>query len=89
MRMYGVFSITHHGWSKVLTVMCERGRGAALAFIQPGEGIEVRAEVGHLTQYYGQTTDHLKRLIDRHGIILLSRSEWNAKKDELGAVILD
>ncbi len=89
MRMYGVLSITHHGWSKVLTVMCDRGRGAALACIQPGDGIEVRAEAGRLTQYYGQTTGHLERLADRHGIIMLSRADWNAKKDELRIVILD
>lgn len=89
MRMYGVLSITHHGWSKVLTVMCDRGRGTALAVIQPGEGIEVRAEEGRLTQYYGQTTGHLERLADRHGVVMLGRADWNAKKNELGPIILD
>lgn len=89
MRIYGVLSITHHGWSKVLTVMCADGREAALAFIRSGEGIEVRAGPGRLTQYHGLTTGHLDRLIARHGILLLSRAEWNAKKAELGPAVLD
>lgn len=89
MGIYGVFSITHHGWSKVLTVMSDRGRREPLALIRPGDGIEVRAGEGRLTQYHGLTTGHLERLIARYGIVLLSRAAWNAKKTELGSAIFD
>ncbi len=88
MRLYGVFSITHHGWLKVLTVMCDEGRSAALAAIEAGPDIEVRAGAGRLTQYYGKSRESLQKLIDRHGIVMLDPGDWAAKKQELGPAIL-
>ena len=87
MRLYGVFSITHHGWSRVLTVMGEEGRSAALAAIEAGPEIEVRAGEGRLTQYHAQSREVLQELIERHGITVLEPGAWAAKKEELGAAI--
>jgi len=87
MKIYGLKGITH-GWARVLTVMGPDGASALLARIEVAEDVSVTAVEGRLTQYIERRKGGLDRLIAANGIILLSKAEWDAKKAELGAVIL-
>ena len=51
MTIYGLYGFTH-GWGRLLTVMSPAGRAAALERVAAGEGVEVSAGEGRLTQYH-------------------------------------
>ena len=87
MILYGLFSRTHHGWSKVLTVMGPEGPAAIASHIDPGPGIAASTEAGRLPQYHEKREGALAALIDRYGIVVLGKAEWDAKKAELGDAV--
>jgi hypothetical protein len=84
--VYGLLGATH-GWAKVLTVMSPAGASAAQRRIAAGDDVIVAADEGRLPQYIERRKGALDRLIAAHGIIVLSREEWNAKKAALGDAI--
>ena len=85
-ELFGFFGFTH-GWARMLTVMSPAGAAAALRTV-PGNGdLIVQSGEGQLTRYREKREGALDRLIEQHGIAVLSRSEWNARKAELGETI--
>jgi hypothetical protein len=86
MTVYGLYGFTH-GWGRLLTVMSPEGAAAALAEIEAGDGVEVSAGQGRLTQYHEKRRGALARLVARHGIVVLSKAAWDAKKAELGDAV--
>ena len=85
--IYGLKGFTH-GWARVLTVMSAEGVSALQARIEAGEDVSVAVAEGRLTQYVERRKGGLDRLIAANGIVLLSKADWDAKKTELGAAIL-
>jgi hypothetical protein len=79
MTVYGLYGFTH-GWGRLLTVMSPEGAAAALAEIEAGDQ-------GRLTQYHEKRRGALARLVARHGIVVLSKAAWDAKKAELGDAV--
>ncbi len=92
MIVYGLLGFTHNG-GRTLTVMSPEGARAALAVIEAGvgagAGIAPHAGPGQLTHYQEKRRGALQDLIAAHGIQVLDKPAWAAKKAELGAVILD
>lgn len=86
MIIYGLLGFTH-GWARVLTVMSPEGATAAAAYIAAGGDVEVNAGEGRLTQYFEKRAGALDRLVAAHGIVVLSKVEWDARKTELGDAI--
>jgi len=84
--IYGLFGITH-GWGVLLTVMSPAGREAVTRRVAPGPDIMVHGGPGRLTQYHERRAGALDRLIEAHGIIVLEKPDWDAKKAELGEAI--
>ena len=87
MTIYGLFTLYHHGGTKVLTVMSDRGAKAALAYVETTDGIITRPRPGYLTQYLGAYKGALERFIESNGIRMLDKRDWDRKKLELGAAI--
>ncbi len=87
MILYGLFGFTHHGWSRLLTVMGPEGAEAIAAHIEPGPDISAVTGPGRLPQYYEKRSGALAVLVERYGIVVLRPAEWNAKKTELGGAI--
>jgi len=85
--LYGLLGYTH-GWAKVLTVMSPQGAGAALAEVTAGDDVIVEASPGNLTRYYEKRQGALRRLAAAHGIEILAKADWDAKKAEFGDTIL-
>ncbi len=81
--IYGLMGFTH-GWASVLTVMSPDGASAALAAVEAGDDVIVQAGGGRLTQYRAKRSGALEQLIAEHGIIVLARPEWDARKQKLG-----
>ncbi len=88
MIFYGLLGFTHNG-GRTLTVMSPEGARAALGEIAAGPEIATHAGSGRLTHYQEKRRGALQDLIAAHGIQVLDKPAWAAKKAELGAVILD
>ena len=88
MILYGLPGFTHNG-GRTLTVMCPEGARAALAAIEAGGGVVAQSGPGQLTSYQEKRRGALQNLIAAHGIQVLDKPAWDAKKAELGAGILD
>ncbi len=88
MIVYGLLGFTHNG-GRTLTVMSPDGARAALGEIAAGPEVAVQAGPGQLTHYQEKRRGALQDLIAAHGIQVLDKPAWAAKKAELGAVILD
>ncbi len=86
MKLYGLMGFTH-GWARVLTVMSAAGASAALAAIAAGGDVIVQAGEDRLTQYHAKRSGALERLIESHGIIVLAKPDWDARKKQLGEAI--
>ncbi len=54
-----------------------------------GADVITDAGPGRLTQYLEKRAGALARLIEAHGIIVLTKPDWDAKKAELGDAVLD
>ena len=86
MTVYGLKGFTH-GWAATLTVMSPHGASRALRKMGPGDAIITRAGAGRLTHYLEKRSGALDRFIHEHGVVILSKAEWDAKKIELGETI--
>ena len=83
MILYGYVSRTHHTWSKVLTVMGPEGADVITAHIEPGSGIAAKTDPGRLPQYHEKRDGALAALVERYGIVVLEKADWEAKKAEI------
>jgi len=83
MKLYGLYVWTHHGWGTVLTVMSPAGANAAFAHIETDEDIIASGGDGRLPRYMGRRGGVLDNLVERYGIRVLAKAEWDAKKAEL------
>jgi len=83
MTLYGFRSFTH-GWQFVLTVVCPDGVSAANALIKIPNGIEPQERPGHLTRYFEQREGAIDAMVEKFGITMLERSEWDRIKQSLG-----
>jgi len=86
-EFFGLFGFTH-GWAKILTVMSPQGATATVGAIGDRAGVVSQIAEGKLPQFYEQREGALDRLIEEHGIVILNRNEWDARKKELGETIL-
>ncbi len=93
MILYGLLGFTHNG-GRTLTVMSPTGAGAALAAIPAGSSVadssvRVQAGAGQLTIYQARRRGALRELIAAHGIEVLDKPAWDAKKAALGPSVFD
>ena len=87
-KIYGLHGITH-GAARVLTVMSPQGVGAALAHMVRTDDLIVNSGAGRLTQYQEKREGALARLIAHYAIEVLSKAEWDRRKQALGDAIWD
>lgn len=83
MTIFGLLGFTH-GWARVLTVLSPQGSAQILEVVQAGEDVVVKAEPGRPIQYVERRSAGLADLVARHGIIVLTKDQWDAKKAEVG-----
>ena len=83
MTIFGLRGFTHGG-ANVLTVMSADGATAVLDLVVADDDVVVNAGPGRLTQYIEKRGGALRRLIEDHDIVLLSKDAWDEKKAELG-----
>ena len=83
MRIYGLLGITH-GTARVLTVMSPEGARAAREHMTKTDDLIINAGDGRLTQYHEKRDGALQRLIECYGVGVLSKLEWDRRKQELG-----
>ena len=88
MILYGLLGFTHNG-GRTLTVMSPDGARAALAEIATGGGVVAQSGPGQLTSYQEKRRGALQDLIAAHGIQVLDKPTWDAKKAELGPGVFD
>ena len=88
MTIYGLFTLTHHGGLRVLTLMSGEGAQAADAQITPTAGVVSKPAPGYLTQYWARDKGAFARFIETNEIVILEKPEWDEKKKELGETIL-
>ena len=88
MQIYGLFTLNHHGGSRVLTLMSGEGAEAALAHVTGTAGIVTKPRPGYLTQYCATGKGAFDRFIEANRITVLGKREWDEKKTELGDRIL-
>jgi hypothetical protein len=86
MKIYGLFGITH-GAARVLTVMSPDGARAALDYMACTDDLIVNAGQGRLTQYLEKRDGALQRLIDHYDVEVLSKAQWDRRKQALGGTI--
>ena len=82
MKIYGLLGITH-GAAHVLTVMSPEGARAALEHLTRTDDLIVNAGDGRLTQYLEKRSGALQRLIDSYDVQVLSKTEWDRRKQAL------
>ena len=82
MKIYGLLGITH-GAARVLTVMSPEGARAALQHVTRTDDLIVNAGDGRLTQYLEKRNGALQRLIDVYAIEVLSKAQWDRRKQTL------
>ena len=83
MKIYGLLGITH-GTARVLTVMSPEGARAAREHMTKTDDLIVNAGDGRLTQYQEKRNGALQRLIDAYDVEVLSKTEWDRRKQGLG-----
>lgn len=86
LELFGLYGFTH-GWARVLTVMSPSGTAAVLHAVPGNEDVAVQSGEGLLTRYHEKHPAALERLAREHGIIILTKSEWDARKAKLGEKI--
>ena len=83
MKIYGLLGITH-GTAHVLTVMSAQGARAARQHMTKTDDLIVNAGDGRLTQYLEKRNGALQRLIDDYDVEVLSKTEWDHRKQMFG-----
>lgn len=86
LELYGLYGFTH-GWGTVLTVMSPAGASAALRAVPGNPDLIVQAGAGQLTRYREKRGGALARLVDAHGIVVLAKPAWDARKTEFAEKI--
>jgi hypothetical protein len=81
-KIYGLLGMTH-GAAQVLTVMSPAGARAALAHMSETDGLIVNAGDGRLTQYLEKRGGALGRLINTYDVEVLSKEQWDRRKQAL------
>ncbi len=73
----------------MVTIISSEGDSVVRGAVTPAaEGSWVVTGDGLLTQYHAKRRGVLERLIAEHHIIIVDKPAWDAKKAELGDVIL-
>lgn len=85
-ELFGLYGFTH-GWARILTVMSPQGASAVLKAVPSNDDAIVQSDDGQLTRYREKREGALSRLVDAHGIMILTKTEWDARKAELGESI--
>lgn len=80
--LYGYLGFTH-GWARVLTVMSPEGAEAAWRTVVPDDDVIVYGDRTALPQYHEKRDGALQRMIERHGIEIVEKPEWDALKAAL------
>ena len=83
MKIYGLLGITH-GAAHALTIMSPQGARAAREHMTKTDDLIVYAGDGRLTQYLEKRNGALQRLIEYYGVQVLSKTEWDGRKQALG-----
>ena len=85
MKIYGLLGFTH-GWARIMTIMSPEGSERALAALGQPPDIAIQAGEGDaLPRLFEKRGGALQRLVESHGIELLERPEWEARKREIQA----
>ena len=84
MTIYGLLGFTH-GWARVMTIMSPEGSERALALLGEPEDIAIQVGEGALPRLYEKRGGALQRLVEAHGIEVLERPQWEARKREIEA----
>ena len=87
MKIYGLHGVTH-GAARALTVMSPAGARAALAHMTRTADLIVNAGDGRLTQYLEKREGAIRRLIEEYGVEVLTKTEWDRRKQALADDIL-
>ena len=82
-ELFGLYGFTH-GWGRMLTVMSPQGASAARRAVPGNDDVIVQSGEGQLTRYQEKRDGALSRLVDAHGIVILTKNEWDARKAKLG-----
>jgi hypothetical protein len=85
-ELFGLYGFTH-GWARILTVMSPQGATAVLQVVPGNDDVTVQSDDGQLTRYQEKREGALSRLVDGHGIVILTKNEWDARKAKLGKAI--
>lgn len=85
-ELFGLFGFTH-GWGRLLTVMSPQGASATVNAVGDSDGLRLEARDGRLPRYYEVREGALNRLIKQHGIAILSKTDWDERKQQFGDVI--
>jgi hypothetical protein len=87
MKIYGLHGVTHAS-ARVLTVMSPAGARAALAHMRSTPDLIVNAGDGRLTQYLEKRDGAIGRLIEEYEVEVLTKPEWDRRKQALADEIL-
>lgn len=82
MKIYGLLGFTH-GWARVMTLMSPAGNAPVLDLLGQPEDVTIQADDGALPRLMEKRSGALQRLVEKHGIELLERPEWEARKKEI------
>jgi hypothetical protein len=85
-EMYGLYGFSH-GAARVLTVMSPAGTAVVLRTLPGNADVTVHSGEGLLTRYYEKRLGALERLVKKHGIKILTKAEWDARKAMFGECI--
>jgi hypothetical protein len=85
-ELFGFYGFSH-GWARILTVMSPQGATAALNAMPGNDDVAVQSGDGQLTRYQEKREGALERLVGEHGIIVLTKPEWDARKQQFGGAI--
>lgn len=82
--LYGYLGFTH-GWAQVLTVMSPSGTQAVWQNVTADDDVIVYGygDPTTLPQFHEKRAGALQRLIDRYGIKVVEKPEWDALKAEM------
>jgi len=85
-ELFGLFGFTH-GWGRLLTVMSPQGANAVMETIGAASDVVLQRHEGKLPQFHEKRDGALDRLIEKHGVVVLDKADWDAKKAALGETI--
>jgi len=84
--IYGLRGVTH-GAGRVLTLMSPEGASAVTSHVSAGDDVIADTGAGQLPRYREKRAGALDRLIEAYGVQVLSKADWDRKKEALGEAI--